>query len=81
MGFYLDNIIEIKEKARQVLQGNIFSSETYFYTCPGLGHYEYQWLWDSCFHAIICQWVSGDCTRNCPENDRDGKYFGLPRTI
>ena len=53
MGFGLDNLTEIKEWAHKVLAGNIFSSETYFYTCPSLGHYEHQWLWDSCFHAII----------------------------
>jgi len=46
-------MINLQERARKVLEGNIFSSETYFYTCPSLGQYTHQWLWDSCFHAII----------------------------
>lgn len=25
----------------------------YDYTCPSLGAYPHQWLWDSCFHAIV----------------------------
>ncbi|HUY00480.1 MAG TPA: trehalase family glycosidase [Candidatus Deferrimicrobium sp.] len=47
------DINRIKEKAKRVLEGNIVQNEEYFYTCPSTGTYQHQWLWDSCFHAII----------------------------
>ena len=49
----MNDIINLQERARKVLEGNVFSSETFFYTCPSLDQYTHQWLWDSCFHAII----------------------------
>ena len=52
---------DIKERARLILEGNLVSNEEYFYTCPSTGTYQHQWLWDSCFHAII--WTYFD-----PEN-------------
>lgn len=28
------------------------TGQAYSYVCPALGHYPWQWFWDSCFHAI-----------------------------
>jgi len=50
------NILDVeslKEKAKRVLEKNIVEGKDYFYTCPSVGTYQHQWLWDSCFHAII----------------------------
>ncbi len=52
---------EVKEKAQAVLEGNLVAGENFFYTCPSTGTYQHQWLWDSCFHAIV--WTYFD-----PEN-------------
>ena len=47
------NVDELKDRARTVLEGNIVQNDEFFYTCPSLGTYQHQWLWDSCFHAIV----------------------------
>ena len=39
-----------------VLHGNQIESRGYRYTRPAPKVYEYQWLWDSCFHAITYRW-------------------------
>lgn len=39
-----------------VLQGNQIESQGHRYTRPAPHVYEYQWLWDSCFHAITYRW-------------------------
>ncbi len=44
---------QILTQARTVLHGNLVQNEEYFYTCPSVGTYQHQWLWDSCFHAIV----------------------------
>jgi hypothetical protein len=31
----------------------IFNGARYDYTCPSPRNYPHQWLWDSCFHAIV----------------------------
>ncbi|TFG05571.1 MAG: hypothetical protein EU536_01655 [Promethearchaeota archaeon] len=43
----------IRERARAVLEHNLVRNETYSYTCPSPKTYQHQWLWDSCFHAIV----------------------------
>lgn len=58
---YLMEVSKIKERARLVLEGNLVSNDEFFYTCPSTGTYQHQWLWDSCFHAIV--WTYFD-----PEN-------------
>src|SRR5262249_28167439 len=30
-----------------------FSGQRYDFICPSVGTYPFQWLWDSCFHAIV----------------------------
>lgn len=44
---------DFKEKVRELLQNNRRSFGKYQYTIPSPETYPYQWLWDSCFHAII----------------------------
>lgn len=44
------------ERCRILLEGNQISSEGHRYTRPAPHVYEHQWLWDSCFHAIIYRW-------------------------
>jgi len=44
---------DVREAARTVLEGNRVIGDNFFYTCPSTGTYQHQWLWDSCFHAII----------------------------
>ena len=43
------------EKAREVMSAHWRSGSkpTWGYTAPNPERYEWQWLWDSCFHAII----------------------------
>lgn len=50
-------IQDLKNRAFQVLKGNICQGETkegkeYFYIRPALNKYPHQWAWDSCFHSI-----------------------------
>jgi len=40
-------------RARSVLEGNLITGDGYTYTCPSRDTYQHQWLWDSCFHAIM----------------------------
>lgn len=42
-----------REQCRVLLQANQISSQGYRYTRPAPHVYEQQWLWDSCFHAIV----------------------------
>jgi len=37
----------------KILEENRRESSGNMYTLPSADHYPYQWLWDSCFHAII----------------------------
>jgi glycogen debranching enzyme len=54
---------EWKAECTRVLEGNRPDRDTldglaYRYTCPARekGHYLPQWLWDSCFHALVYRW-------------------------
>src|SRR3989344_5180038 len=38
---------------RKVMEENRCTTGGHMYTQPSKDHYPYQWLWDSCFHAII----------------------------
>lgn len=44
------------DRCAAVLRGNQITSRGYRYTRPAPHIYEYQWLWDSCFHAIAYRW-------------------------
>jgi glycogen debranching enzyme len=41
------------DRCRALLESNRVESRGYRYTRPAPSRYEQQWLWDSCFHAII----------------------------
>ena len=45
--------MNIVREARKLLEENRRATGQYQYTLPSREHYPYQWLWDSCFHAII----------------------------
>lgn len=45
--------MDLREKARKLIWHN-FQATGQKYIAPNWPHYRQQWLWDSCFHAIIC---------------------------
>lgn len=45
--------MNLREKAKELMQCN-YQAGGRRYITPAWPHYRYQWLWDSCFHAIIC---------------------------
>src|SRR3989344_9062195 len=45
--------MDIKKSSLQLLLNNRRKIKGFQYTVPSPRHYPYQWLWDSCFHAII----------------------------
>jgi len=51
------NFATWQAKAAELLQSNQIQSGDYRYTRPAPITYEYQWLWDSCFHALAYQWL------------------------
>lgn len=52
------------ERSAEVLRGNQITSRGYRYTRPAPHVYEYQWLWDSCFHAITYRWFDLSMARD-----------------
>ncbi len=45
--------MDIDQEAKDVLLRNRRTTEGFQYTVPSPSTYPYQWLWDSCFHAIV----------------------------
>ncbi|MBI4080120.1 hypothetical protein HY414_02765 [Candidatus Kaiserbacteria bacterium] len=45
--------MDVVRAARKLLEENRRATDGHQYTVPSQEHYPYQWLWDSCFHAII----------------------------
>ncbi|OGG58069.1 hypothetical protein A2853_01110 [Candidatus Kaiserbacteria bacterium RIFCSPHIGHO2_01_FULL_55_17] len=45
--------MDIENEARKLLLENRRTTDGFQYTIPSADHYPYQWLWDSCFHAIV----------------------------
>lgn len=43
----------IQDKAYELLAANRRTTDGHQYTIPSPDTYPYQWLWDSCFHAIV----------------------------
>lgn len=52
------------EQSGQLLNSNRVEVGSHRYTRPAPSTYEHQWLWDSCFHAIIYRWFDGDMARD-----------------
>ncbi|HQV68789.1 MAG TPA: trehalase family glycosidase [Thermoflexales bacterium] len=48
---------EWAQESRAVLTSNVVQVDGHRYTRPAPSIYEHQWLWDSCFHAIIWRWL------------------------
>lgn len=44
------------QKCRDILELNQIQTGVHCYTRPAPHVYEYQWLWDSCFHAMTYRW-------------------------
>ena len=59
----------MREEARALLQANTESAtldgRVWRYSVPSRRSYPHQWLWDSCFHAIV--WSLFDPVRGCDE--------------
>ncbi|MEX2013924.1 MAG: hypothetical protein WD896_01045 [Parcubacteria group bacterium] len=45
--------MDIEREAHRVLRQNRRQTDGHQYTLPSVDSYPYQWLWDSCFHAIV----------------------------
>ena len=45
--------MDLREKAKELMIRN-YQATGRKYICPSWPHYKSQWLWDSCFHAIVC---------------------------
>src|SRR3989344_3139793 len=45
--------MDLRNRAKKIMFQN-FEATGGKYICPSWPHYKAQWLWDSCFHAIIC---------------------------
>src|SRR4051812_31528003 len=55
--------MNIEKAARDLLLKNRRVDHGYQYTVPSSDHYPYQWLWDSCFHAIILAQYDPDAAK------------------
>ena len=49
-GTYAVDVQALRERVEQTLRSNWVEAG---YTAPHSGRYRWQWLWDSCFHAIL----------------------------
>ena len=45
--------MDSRKNAKKLLLENFIKTGSK-YICPSWPHYKSQWLWDSCFHAIVC---------------------------
>src|SRR3989344_1603114 len=45
--------MDIEREAKKLLLENRRQTGEQLCTVPSVCHYPYQWLWDSCFHAIV----------------------------
>jgi len=57
----------LEEECRRVLDENTVQYGDITFTKPAKGHYDYLWLWDSCFHALM--WSYFDIGRAEKEMD------------
>jgi len=46
-------MFNLDKEARRILESNRWTTKGFQYTIPSHDTYPYQWLWDSCFHAIV----------------------------
>ena len=50
--------LEIIQQSKVILEKNRRIKDGFQYTVPSPTTYPYQWLWDSCFHAIVLSHIS-----------------------
>ncbi len=55
--------MDIVNEAQALLRSNRRVTDGHQYTVPSPGTYPYQWLWDSCFHAIILAGFEPDAAK------------------
>lgn len=53
-------LLHNRKQGTATIQGQPFE---YLYTCPSRGKYPHQWLWDSCFHAIVLSRLDPDAAK------------------
>jgi len=46
-----------QDEVRELMKKNRRETDGYEYTVPSPKSYPYQWLWDSCFHAVIYSYI------------------------
>ena len=49
---------ELIKRSKEILEKNRRTKDGFQYTVPSPKTYPYQWLWDSCFHAIVLSHIS-----------------------
>lgn len=52
--------MDLDQTSLQLLLNNRRKAKNFQYTVPSPNNYPYQWLWDSCFHAIILTHFNAD---------------------
>ena len=61
---------KIIDQAKETLHSNLktgfsdWADTEYKYICPSKNHYQHQWFWDSCFHAITLSHLDLDLAKN-----------------
>ncbi|MDP2593989.1 MAG: hypothetical protein Q8P36_01470, partial [bacterium] len=53
----------LEERALALLRANRRTTRGHQYTLPSPTSYPYQWLWDSCFHAIVLARLEPDAAK------------------
>src|SRR3989344_1600218 len=54
----------LKKKVARLFKANrVDVHSTHTYTKPAPSVYEQQWLWDSCFHAIVQRWIDPELAK------------------
>ncbi|MHB1415844.1 MAG: hypothetical protein ACYC1C_11375, partial [Chloroflexota bacterium] len=62
---------DLRTEAHRILAANVRRGpancgnglKEYVYTCPARGVYHHQWLWDSCFHALVMARFDGELAK------------------
>ncbi|MDP2641883.1 MAG: hypothetical protein Q8P21_01150 [bacterium] len=56
--------MDIEREAHRILKENRQATNGYHYTLPSPRSYPYQWLWDSCFHAIALSHLEPEAAKD-----------------
>jgi glycogen debranching enzyme len=61
---------DLVDEAKKVLYGNLqtgysrWAKDNYKFVCPSTKHYQHQWFWNSCFHAIVFSHFDTELAKN-----------------